>query len=272
MPRLPARAACLLGLLIAPACSSPPAADKTPDPPVAARPQPADPDLTPASAPGADRQPVEESAGDLAVPLTPDQRFESFPLEDYPLDKYERVIGEKGRIHCPDVPMVIYKGGVIRYHKPVRVFVDFRDRLRKFEEVVREVAIEVYGRAPRIIQHFGTYNCRRMKGDYKEFISEHAFANAIDVAGFEFGSAKKDERAAAPAGLRGSFTVTIDRHWHGSTGKAAIHSRFLHLLIERLVVRDDIFRVMLGPGYPNHDNHFHFDCAPFRLIDMEGYQ
>jgi hypothetical protein len=28
---------------------------------------------------------------------------------------------------------------------------------------------------------------------------------------------------------------------------------------------------MLGPGYPNHDNHFHFDASAFRLIDMEGY-
>ncbi len=275
MGKLPALA---LVACLAAACSSPPASDRSvaraPAPVPSEQDEPGG-DLDPADQPGAtapapaEEPPAEGAAGDAA--MDPAYRFESFPLDDYPLDSQERVVGSRGKLACPEVETVVYKGDLVRYHRPVRVYVHFRDRLRKFEQVVRDVATEVYGRAPVRIHHLGTYVCRRMKGDYKDFISEHAFANAIDVAGFEFRGASKAERAAAPKGLRGGFTVTVDRHWRGGTGKAEVHARFLRLLIERLAARADVFRVMLGPGYPNHDDHFHFDASVFRLIDLEGY-
>jgi hypothetical protein len=34
------------------------------------------------------------------------------------------------------------------------------------------------------------------------------------------------------------------------------------------VARDDIFRVLLGPAFPGHKTHFHFDVAPWRLVDI----
>lgn len=208
-----------------------------------------------ASASGAHAESDSEEVGDLGFA--------------YGLDDVSREVAASGRVRCPDVEMVRYRGDTIRYHKPVRVYVGFRDKLREFEKVVDEVAVEVYGRKPRRIRHIGTYNCRRMRL-YPTFVSEHGMGNAIDIEGFDFGSAKRSERDAAPRKLRGAFTVRLEKHWGKTKGTAAIHARFLKLLAERLVEREDIFRVLLGPGYPGHDNHFHFDVSPFRLVDIDG--
>ena len=46
------------------------------------------------------------------------------------------------------------------------------------------------------------------------------------------------------------------------------HARFLDELARALVADKTIFRVMLGPGYPGHKDHFHFDMAPYRLVKI----
>src|SRR5690348_8724885 len=83
------------------------------------------------------------------------------PLADraYPLDNVPReVIGKK--VVCPDVETEIYRGTTIRYDHPARIYVPFEERLRGLEELIRDTAIEVYGRAPVLLRHDGTYNCR----------------------------------------------------------------------------------------------------------------
>lgn len=189
--------------------------------------------------------------------------------DSYPLDDVSRVISERGRVQCPKVELVTYKGDLIRYHRPTRVYVGFRDRLRKFEAVVLEVAKEVYGRAPQKIRHLGTYNCRRI-GGYPHLVSEHGLGNGIDVAGFDFGRLKRGEKLpeGLPRSLRRPFKVRMLKHWNGKRGANAIHARFLKTLARRLIARQDIFRVLLGPSYPGHKNHFHFDCSPWRLVDI----
>ncbi|MCO4762947.1 MAG: extensin family protein [Myxococcales bacterium] len=190
----------------------------------------------------------------------------------YSLDHLKREIAPTGRVRCPKVKKVRYKGDVIRYHSPVWVYVDFRDRLRLFEKVVRQTAIDIYGRAPRKIRHIGTYNCRRI-GLWPTYLSEHGIANGIDVAGFDFGPLPRRTpravRKATPKKLRRAFKVRMIRHWHATSGVAhSHHRRFLRLLAARLVLRRDIFRVLLGPSYPGHKNHFHFDVSPWRLVQL----
>ena len=187
----------------------------------------------------------------------------------YPLDHIERVIAPRGPVRCPSVPKVYYRGDHVRYHSRVYVNRHFRERLRRFEQVVAQVAIEVYGRAPRAIRHIGTYNCRRIKA-WPEFLSEHGIANGIDVAGFDFGPAPRKQRKKLARRIRGRFRVSVLRHWRAKRESDAIHQRFLRALVQRLVDRGDgVFRVLLGPGYPGHDNHFHFDMAPWKLIDFD---
>ncbi len=187
---------------------------------------------------------------------------------DYSLDSLERVANPKGKMICPKVEMTRHKGGTVRYHKPVYVYVDFKERLVAFENIVAEVAIEVYGRAPKKIKHQGTFNCRRIRR-FPDLLSEHALGNAIDVEGFDFGRAKgSDEQAESPhRSLQRGFKVRVGKHWDRERGVGAIHSNFLHKLTERLIEKDT-FRVLLGPAWPGHKSHFHFDLAPYRLIEL----
>jgi hypothetical protein len=185
----------------------------------------------------------------------------------YPLDETSREVPTKGKLRCDRDALVTYAGDALRYHKKVTVHPAFRARLTRFEAVAKEVALEIYGRAPKAIRHMGTYNCRRIRS-MPHLMSEHALGNAIDVAGFDFGPLP--EGVDPPDGLskrhRRGFKVRMKAHWD-ATGKDARHSRFLHTLAKRLT-KADIFRVLLGPAWPGHDDHFHFDMAPYDLVKI----
>ncbi len=189
------------------------------------------------------------------------------PLDAYALDGVARTIPATGAFACPTADLVSYKGTTIKLHKAVRLHRELVARVQLFEQVVRDVAIAVYGRAPIKLTHMGGYVCRRMK-TYPELLSEHALGNAIDIGAFTFGRATAAEKAAAPAGLAKKFTLTVDKHWDASRGVGAVHARFLRALADALIARADIFRVMLGPSYPGHGDHFHLDASNFRMIEF----
>jgi hypothetical protein len=191
--------------------------------------------------------------------------------DGYELDEIERFLeGDKPRVQCSPESMVDYAGTALRYAGAVRVNPPFVPRLALFEEVVKEVATEVYGRAPHRIRHYGAYSCRTSRNrSYR--LSEHSLGNAIDIIGFDFARAKKDEwqDAGRPRELRGPFQVRVAKHWAGSARPAAVlHAQFLRKLTERLTSRDDIFRGLIGPGHPGHSDHFHFDVAPWRYTRL----
>jgi hypothetical protein len=184
----------------------------------------------------------------------------------YPLDGVVREIAATGPARCPTVPLVVYKGNKVRYDHPARVHPAFAERLKMFEEVVVEVAREHFGRAPVSLRHAGTYSCRRI-GGYPTLLSEHGIGNGIDVVGFSFPrlARKQAGPAALPARLRAPFQVSLaDFQAEPNTPQA----RFLDALARRLIGRHDIFRVLLGPAYPGHKGHFHFDVAPYRVVSI----
>ena len=183
----------------------------------------------------------------------------------YPLDALPR--GVVGGARCPEVELRTYAGSVVRDQKATRISVGVAGSLRGFEEIARDAAVEVYGRPPRRLRHLGTYACRAIRG-IRSLLSEHALGNAIDVEGFDFGPAPRGSKP--PPGLRGAFSVRVEKHWDGRAGVAALHARFLRLVAERTIARPDLFRVVLGPSYPGHHNHFHLDVAPYRLVDVFG--
>ncbi|MFN2100830.1 extensin family protein [Altererythrobacter sp. MF3-039] len=90
------------------------------------------------------------------------------------------------------------------------------------------------------IQHLGAYSCRRLYGRDEGPWSEHASANAIDIAGFV---------------LADGTTISVLRDWESDTPQA----QFLRL------VRDgscDHFATVLSPNYNDaHADHFHFDMS-----------
>ncbi len=205
----------------------------------------------------------------LAAALAPPAAADTPKELPYPLDSIPREVPAEGDLGCPRIEVASYRGDVVRYRPEIWVNPAFRTRLVAFEKVVRDVGVEVYGRPPERILQLGGYGCRRMR-EHAGWLSEHALGNAIDVAGFEFGHLPRG--GELPAGLdkvfANGFEVRVLGHWGKRTGHAAVHARFLRTLVLRLLARDDVFRVLLGPGYPGHSNHFHFDVATFRLVQI----
>jgi len=91
------------------------------------------------------------------------------------------------------------------------------------------------------IHHYGTYSCRRQRGNGSGDWSEHAFANAWDVAAFE---------------LKDGTLIRIQEDWNGTRQKR-------NFLRDARSAACDIFRVTLSPDYnAAHSDHFHFDMGP----------
>jgi len=185
--------------------------------------------------------------------------------DDYPLDVLPRTVAPKGPMRCPEVELGWHAGEHVKWSGKVRVNPHFARRLVAFERIVADVGVRVMGRAPTKMDHFGGYNCRRVRL-YPDLLSEHGIGNAIDVASFHFPALPKAERAGStvPARLQRATKVTVLDHWTDEGPRG----RFLRELTAELERRPDIFRVMLGPAYPGHKDHFHFDLAPYRLIQL----
>lgn len=132
----------------------------------------------------------------------------------------------------------------VPYSGPVRVTCPLAAGLYLWEREIVAPAAETHlgGRVVRL-DHLGTYSCRRIGGGTTGRPSEHATANAIDIAGFRLEDGRR---------------VTVLGDW--SKGSAA-EQAFLR------EVRDgacDLFRVVLGPDYNSaHRDHFHFDMGRF---------
>lgn len=96
------------------------------------------------------------------------------------------------------------------------------------------------------VETFGTYSCRAIAGSQR--LSEHATANAVDVAGFVL---QDGRRIAVVSGWRG------DGADGGGEGERA--GRFLRSVRASACRR---FNTVLSPDYNTaHRDHFHFDMG-----------
>jgi len=107
-------------------------------------------------------------------------------------------------------------------------------------EIVQPAARRHLGRPVAGIDHFGSYSCRRLYGREDGGWSEHARANALDIAGFR---------------LAGGARIVVAADWRDPGAKG----RFLR------EVRDGacrLFATVLSPDYNlAHRDHFHLDQA-----------
>ena len=105
---------------------------------------------------------------------------------------------------------------------------------------IQVLAQEMFGQRVTKVIHYGTYACRNVNGASSGKRSQHSFANAIDIAGFE---------------LANNDSISVLRDW----GKPNAKGEFL------LKLRDsacDYFKTVLGPEYNKlHADHFHFDMG-----------
>jgi hypothetical protein len=105
---------------------------------------------------------------------------------------------------------------------------------------VQPAAQRYFGQTVSALRHYGAYNCRPIYGGSSRQWSEHATANAIDIAGFT---------------LADGTRLNIHSDWEGDSAKAL----FLH------EIRDGacrLFATVLSPDYNDaHSDHLHFDQA-----------
>lgn len=113
------------------------------------------------------------------------------------------------------------------------------------------------GTEVRAIEHRGSYACRNLYGEDGRRRSQHATADAVDLAGFVLADGRR---------------VRVLRDWQASAAPAvasaqaddpADEARFLR------AVRDGAcrwFDAVLGPDYNSaHADHFHFDRGRARI-------
>ena len=106
--------------------------------------------------------------------------------------------------------------------------------------VIQPAAQRRFGRSVARIEHFGSYSCRRLYGRSEGGWSEHARANAFDVAAFVLDNGNR---------------ISIARDWDSPGPRG----RFLK------DVRDGacrLFTTVLSPDYNQaHHDHLHLDQA-----------
>jgi len=208
------------------------------------------------------------SAGSAAAaPAGGDERSVAVAAGSYPLDALSRVV-PRGGLECPAVDAREFTGQHVAFTPAAKVIDAFRARLGVLEQIVQVQSRLFYGRSPSRILVAASYDCRPVSGSGR--ISEHAFANAIDITGFQFAEAPilAPDGSVRAVAIPGSFEVRVDRHWHAH-GDAVLerHARFLAALTDELI-RREVFRTLLGPAHPDHADHFHFDMAPGKYVDL----
>jgi hypothetical protein len=103
---------------------------------------------------------------------------------------------------------------------------------------VQPAALHWFGSQVVEIKQISAYSCRQMNGAGGHGISEHAFGNALDVAGFTLADGRK---------------ISVQNGWRGTPEEQG----FLH---DVQLYACETFVTVLAPGYnAAHYNHFHVD-------------
>jgi hypothetical protein len=109
---------------------------------------------------------------------------------------------------------------------------------------LNEIAAAELGTEVVRIDQLGTYACRNINSAAEGRRSQHATANAIDIAGFHLADGR---------------VITVLKDY----GKPTPEGRFL--AAARLSACD-LFNIVLGPDYNRlHANHFHIDMGGFQI-------
>ena len=109
------------------------------------------------------------------------------------------------------------------------------------EKVVQPDAQARFGQSVAQIDTMGSYSCRGMNGQVGARISEHAFGNAIDIAGFRLADGRR---------------ITVVHDWTRGDDQSQAFLRDVH------AGACETFTTVLGPGANVfHYNHIHVDLA-----------
>jgi len=133
----------------------------------------------------------------------------------------------------------------LAYSAPVRVSCPLAAALYVWEREVVAPAAEHWLESPvERVEMMGAYACRNVYGRSEGRLSEHANANAIDIAGFRLANGR---------------VVSVLRGWDGDEADAA----FLRQVRSEGC---ELFQGVLSPDYNHaHADHLHLDMGPFDI-------
>lgn len=128
--------------------------------------------------------------------------------------------------------------------------------------VLQDAAQRELGSRVRGIEHFGSYACRNLYGQKSAARSQHASADAIDVAAFVLDDGRRvsvvnDWRTHARPTGQHTDAADVDREVPTPNDRLPRKARFLHAVHDGAC---SYFDAVLGPDYNRaHRDHFHFD-------------
>lgn len=191
------------------------------------------------------------SAGPLWPSLTNEQRLTRLRGSGMVFRKVADRTGPRG-CRIKDAIEITEVAG-IKLSKPSIVTMALAER---FDVWVREVVVpaakEELGTEVSKLWVFGSYSCRfargRRWGGVRRRLSQHSYANAIDIGGMWLGTGE---------------LINIRKDWR---------RRGRRVFLRRIALKGcDVFSVALTPDYDwVHRNHLHFDAASHKLCGYRG--
>ena len=168
-------------------------------------------------------------------------------------------VAPKSKITCGASQVVMYRGSPekIAYSPSVMITCTMALALARFETVLQDEAARTFGKRVVKIHHIGTYACREMAA-YPGWVSEHSYANAIDLVDFV---------------LEDGRTLDVLKRFDPTDKEPKSKpSAFLRDVAGR-AFDEEIFSTVLTPFFDaHHRNHFHLDLARFRTDGTQFYE
>ena len=164
-------------------------------------------------------------------------------LSSYPIEFELAEDKEEGK--CKVVNSVeVKKVGRIRFSDPVVMTCSLAESMISWEKEVQEEALNIFNSPVSHLSHFGTYSCRENRS-MPEVLSEHAYANAIDVSGF---------------GLENGDFVSVLKDWNAPADDRK--AKFLRNVAQKAC---DPFSLVKSPRSDKlHKDHFHLDNGVYQ--------
>jgi len=160
-------------------------------------------------------------------------------------------VHKERKLVCGAPQVVIYERGPgkIAYDPAPLLTCPLALAIASFERIVHAQAAAIYASAVVRVDQLGTYNCREMAA-YPGWVSEHAYANAIDLARFT---------------LRNGVTIEVQRDFDKGAGPPARKAGVFLRTVSQRAYDEEVFSHVLTPFFDaHHRDHFHLDLARYR--------
>ena len=158
----------------------------------------------------------------------------------------------RGTYTCGAPQVVVYEQGPteLRWSSPPLVTCGMALALAGFEDLLQSKAQELLGSRVSRVRQGGTYSCRKMTR-FSGMVSEHSYANAIDLYAFRLAD-----------GRRISVAKDFGRP---ESEPASDGGKFLRALA-RALYDEGVFSVVLTEHFDAlHRDHLHLDLARYRV-------